>query len=116
MAQLRDKETSELLFDGTPLEVSALAEAIGLSEVMFDGVGWDHEVGHEEEVPEGSGSSPFDHQAVLDSAIENRDGLKEVEGEDIAVKVKSIDAKLRPSKELVDEIKAKMKEARSRVG
>lgn len=39
MAQLRDARTSEILHEGTPLEVALLAEKIGRDEVLFDDVG-----------------------------------------------------------------------------
>jgi hypothetical protein len=39
MAQLRDKITSELLAEGTPLEVALVAELIGFDEIIFDDVG-----------------------------------------------------------------------------
>lgn len=51
MAQLRCAKTSELLLEGTPTEVAAMAEKIGYDEVLFDGVGWQHEVGQDEGVP-----------------------------------------------------------------
>lgn len=38
MAQLRDKQTSQFIFDGTPLEVATLASKIGFDEVIFDDV------------------------------------------------------------------------------
>lgn len=41
MAQLRDKLTSEVVFEGTPLEVSTLANEIGVGEVLFDDTGHD---------------------------------------------------------------------------
>lgn len=39
MAQLRDIQTSEFIFEGTPEECVLLADKIGRDEVLFDGVG-----------------------------------------------------------------------------
>lgn len=39
MAQIRDAVTSELLGDGTPVQVAAIGERIGFAEVIFDDVG-----------------------------------------------------------------------------
>lgn len=39
MAQLRDRHTSELILEGTPLEVALVAEQLGPAEVLFDDVG-----------------------------------------------------------------------------
>lgn len=39
MAQLRDTKTSEILYEGTPLEVALIADEIGRDEVLFDDVG-----------------------------------------------------------------------------
>lgn len=39
MAQLRDAQTSELIAEGTPLEVAIVARRIGFDEVLFDDVG-----------------------------------------------------------------------------
>lgn len=41
MAQLRCAQTSELLAEGTPLEIAHLAAEIGEDEVIFDDVGYD---------------------------------------------------------------------------
>lgn len=50
MAQLRDKQTSHLIAEGTPLEMATLASKVGFDEVVFDDVG-EH----------------FDPQTVLDA-------------------------------------------------
>lgn len=39
MAQLRDAQTSELIAEGTPIEIVTIAEQIGAQEVLYDGVG-----------------------------------------------------------------------------
>jgi hypothetical protein len=39
MAQLRDVKTSEVLHEGTPLEVVLIADEIGRDEILFDDVG-----------------------------------------------------------------------------
>lgn len=39
MAQLRDKQTSECIAEGTPLEIVLLADKIGRDEFIFDDVG-----------------------------------------------------------------------------
>lgn len=39
VAQLRDRETSALLAEGTPHEMVLLAEELGAAEVLYDGVG-----------------------------------------------------------------------------
>lgn len=67
MAQLRDAQTSDLLAEGTPLEVVTIATEIGLAEVIFDDVG------------EG-----FDPGAVLEahaSAVESYDRAAETDAE-----------------------------------
>lgn len=61
MAQLRDKETSELVFEGTPLECAALADEIGAKEVLFDDVG-----------------PNFDPKATLKAHDDNVKGLEAV--------------------------------------
>jgi hypothetical protein len=49
MAQLRDKQTSAFIAEGTPLQIATLASKVGFNEVIFDDVGGD-----------------FDPQAVID--------------------------------------------------
>jgi hypothetical protein len=39
MAQLRDKTTSQILHEGTPLECVTIARQLGLDKVIFDDVG-----------------------------------------------------------------------------
>lgn len=58
MAQLRDAETSECVFEGTPLEVAAVAAELG-NDVIFDDVG-----------------TKFDPAAVLKAHDENVSGLE----------------------------------------
>lgn len=58
MAQLRDAKTSELILEGTPLELALAANELGRDEVLFDDVG-DH----------------FDPDAVVAAARERADGL-----------------------------------------
>lgn len=60
MAQLRDAKTSECLFEGTSLEVAAIAEEFG-DDVIFDDVG-----------------EKFDPKAVLKASEENLQGLDAV--------------------------------------
>jgi hypothetical protein len=50
MAQLRDKNTSAFIAEGTPLEMATLASKIGFDEILFDDV-----------------TPNFDPQAVLDA-------------------------------------------------
>lgn len=39
MAQLRDAQTSEIIAEGTPVEVALIAETLGVTNVLFDDVG-----------------------------------------------------------------------------
>lgn len=39
MAQLRDAQTSELIMEGTPLEVAVCAQGFDDADILFDGVG-----------------------------------------------------------------------------
>lgn len=57
MAQLRDAQTSQHVFTGTPLEVAAVAKELG-PEVIFDGVG-----------------QGFDPDATITAAEENAKSL-----------------------------------------
>lgn len=59
MAQLRDVETGELLAEGTPVEIAAIAAELGIDEVLFDGVGL-----------------AFDHAAVLEANDREIAGLE----------------------------------------
>jgi hypothetical protein len=105
MAQLRDKQTSTLLSEGTPEEVVLLAEAVGRSEVMFDDVG-----------------EKFDPEAVLKVHKEQIDGLssaaKEEKGgaakslRDTAKKIKEREEEAEKKK---SEVKKLLDEARSQV-
>lgn len=61
MAQLRDKQTSEIVFEGTPLEVATLANEIGVGEVLFDDVG-----------------EAFDHAAVVKANVDDATALESV--------------------------------------
>lgn len=71
MAQLRDVQTSELIAEGTPLELALIAGRLGEREVLFDDVG------------EG-----FDPAAVRQAAEQNAAGLEgaaaEATGDDAA--------------------------------
>jgi hypothetical protein len=57
MAQLRDARTSDILYEGTPLEVALMAEKLGRDEVLFDDVG-----------------GGFDHQATIAAHQDNVEG------------------------------------------
>lgn len=59
MAQLRDAQTSELIAEGTPLEVALIAGELGRKDVLFDGVG-----------------EAFDADAVIAAHRENVEGLE----------------------------------------
>jgi len=61
MAQLRDNQTSQVLYEGTPLECVAIARQLGTDKVLFDDVGMG-----------------FDADAVWQAHIENQDGLTSV--------------------------------------
>jgi hypothetical protein len=58
VAQLRDKTTSALIVEGTPLEVASVAQDLGFDEVLFDDVG-----------------AAFDPLAVIAAHKENVEGL-----------------------------------------
>lgn len=62
MAQLLDARTSELIAEGTPLEVVLIADELGRDEVLFDGVGLG-----------------FDPTAVTKAEKERLAGLKDVD-------------------------------------
>lgn len=64
MAQVRDAQTSELLYEGTPAECVALAAE--LRPVLYDGVG------------------AFDPAAVEASAEAGSGGLPDIPAEDVA--------------------------------
>jgi hypothetical protein len=64
MAQLRDAVTSELLCEGTPLEVVLVAEQLGRADVCFDGVASEHD------------PDAFDPDAVLHAHAAQVDGLQ----------------------------------------
>lgn len=59
MAQLRDKHTSELIAEGSPVEMVLLADQLGRDEVLFDGVGLQ-----------------FDPDAVLAAHQQNVEGIR----------------------------------------
>ena len=107
MAQVRDSRTSELIFEGTPLECVRVADDIGRDECLFDDVGLQ-----------------FDPDAVLKSAREEREGLAAAStSQEVAEETRnSIKDKLaaedQREKELRDEIRQARKrqsEARARV-
>lgn len=69
MAQIRDAQTSQILAEGTPLEVALAARALGTKEILFDGVG-----------------ESFDPDAVITAHEESMAGLEglaaEAEGDE----------------------------------
>lgn len=67
MAQLRDSQTSALLYEGTPAQVAALAAEVGASDVLFDDVGLD-----------------FDADAILEGAEARVAYLRELGADDEA--------------------------------
>lgn len=66
MAQLRCAQTSEVLFEGSPLEVATAAAAFDPGDVLFDGVGG----------ADGKGKTRFDAAAVRDYRSAELAGLE----------------------------------------
>lgn len=103
MAQLRDKKTSELVAEGTPLAVVLLADELGRDEVLFDDVGLD-----------------FDPDAVLAAHNEHVDNLKLAAGaaknkadKDAAAAARSAAvAEAEAARELVEEAAKRLDAAR----
>lgn len=61
MVQLRDTQTSELIAEGTPLEIATIAESMAAEDILFDDVG---SVGQD-------GRSLFDPVAVRKQAADD---------------------------------------------
>ncbi len=106
MAQLRDAKTSEIMFEGTPLECVLLADEIGRDEVLFDDVGL-----------------AFDPDAVKKSHDDEIDGLTSVaadknypdgERDSARESLKAHKAASAVTKKKIDAAKKAMKEARAR--
>lgn len=68
MAQLRDAQTSEIIAEGTPLEIATVAEAFAAGDVIFDGVG----------AVDRNGKSLFDPAAVRQARADEIAGLETV--------------------------------------
>lgn len=64
MAQLRDSQTSALLYEGTPAQVAAIAAAGDADDFLFDDVGLD-----------------FDPASALEQTETNIDYLREVDAD-----------------------------------
>jgi hypothetical protein len=97
MAQLRDAHTSELIAEGTPLELAVLAEELGRDEVLFDGVG-----------------TEFDPDAVLDAARQRAAELDTVDTKEGRKAAKAAAAELEAPRELVDQAAGELEAARGR--
>lgn len=64
MAQLRDAQTSEILAEGSPLEVALIAQTLGRREVLFDDVGQGFD-------PDAVIAAHEEHLAALNSVAAN---------------------------------------------
>lgn len=107
MAQLRDGRTGELLAEGAPVEMVALADALGRGEVMFDDVGAAFD-------PDAVRQAHEQHAAGLDDAAT---GEKDRDAKDrLREAAKATRAALHPPKAQVDRAKRRQAEARNRVG
>lgn len=84
MAQLRDKKTSEVIFEGTPVEVASMAQKVGFDEILFDGV-----------------SQEFDPSSVLKSFTEETESLKSIAKSDEDDLKESAAAKVKDNDELL---------------
>lgn len=72
MAQVRDKQTSQFLFEGTPLEAALVAKELGFNEVIFDDVTLD-----------------FDPQAVIDFHEATKDAASDAGSPEYVAKVEA---------------------------
>jgi hypothetical protein len=89
MAQLRDKVTSEVVFEGDVEEVVLLAAKIGEDEVLFDGVG-----------------TKFNAQAVQDAYEERREtekGKKQPVEARVQKALSKVNARLKDARALVED-------------
>lgn len=105
MAQLRDKKTSQIIFEGSALEVAALAEKLGLNEILFDDVG-----------------DGFNHKEVLDTHSEEVSSLRDmVKSKDKNLKqlaqdkLKTFDTAKGELTKTEKEVKAALKDARANI-
>lgn len=105
MAQLRDKVTSQIIFEGTPEQVARMAADIGQDEVIFDDVG-----------------AAFDPQAVIVASNTNLAGLEQAATEAPEEDRSSIEDALAVAQEQANSYKAEqanaehaLEEARARV-
>jgi hypothetical protein len=69
MPQLRCAQTSELLAEGTPLEIATVAEAFAAGEVLFDDVGGVDRNGVSTFDPAAVRKARADELAVLESTL-----------------------------------------------
>lgn len=106
MAQLRDGKTSEILFEGTPLEVVLIADEIGREEVLFDDVG-------EAFNPDAVIGAHRDSLAAMDAAAKNTKIDKETKDQ-TRESAKRERAKEADTKKKVANVQKALKAARDR--
>lgn len=104
MAQLRDAQTSEIMFEGTALECVLLADEIGRDEVLFDDVG----IGFD---PDAVKKAHVDAIKGLEGVVKNDKG-DHVESARESLKTRKAEGSI--TKKKIDAATKAMKEARAR--
>jgi hypothetical protein len=104
MAQLRDAVTSELIAEGTPLEVVVIARQFNPDDVVFDGVEGEHTLG------------TFDPDAVVQAHDDRIGGLSAaIEGERDPTTKRNLKAALRKAQTAVADAESMAGDARERL-